>query len=188
MKQWAYMALRLIGPGTPNVELCRLEVDEDRALQKPDDYISAIDIALFNTQNKEVKWKYHGPGKQIHRPENVNLDRRPVDISENDWHFLLGDNGADVSYAFIRYYALPIDQNGDPKVPESHLHAVILYLRYMWSMRENENKLEIRENYMMWLQARAEVRGIRNTPDMLEGKQIAKGWMSMIDKAYYNIY
>lgn len=192
-RQWVYRALREIGVGKQNVEVCNL-YPKDLSMQKPDDCTSIIDIALFDVNNNEMLYKYHSGASRIHQNRNTYAADGTyspsvgsiIDLSEDDYYIHLGSNASEVAYAKIRYFKFPVDEDGLPKIPEDQVFAITMFIRYMWSMRKNDNRSEIDQNRYTWLSEKAAAKARSKMPSMLEGKQIAKTWMSMISKPFFD--
>jgi hypothetical protein len=192
-KQWVYRGLREIGPGKQNIDVCTL-YPVDLSFKKPEDCASIIDVALFSSTGEELKYTYRFGKSRIHRSRNsyindgvysLSVDAL-VDVSEDDFYIHMGSNGNTVDKAVVRYFKFPIDEEGMPKIPEDQVFALMLFIRYMWAMRDNDNRSEIEQNYNMWLRERDRAKSRNKMPSMLEGKQIAKNWMSLIDKPFFD--
>lgn len=184
-KTWAYIALREIGPSKDNIEVCTL-YPQDFVIVKPNDFHSALDIGLFDAQGNEFKSQYRAGKKRIHQSRNLFLDAgvyapeigSPIEISEDDFFFHISSNSENVSYVLLRYFKLPVDDEGNPLFPEYTRLAIILFIRYMWSLKTGSRDAAFNEN--SWKMARAEARGKNKMPNGLMFKQFAKEWMSMI--------
>lgn len=187
-QQWVYRALREIGPGKQNVDICRLYA-KDFSFKKPDDMHSAIDVGLFRADGSEVPYRYQAGKKRIHTRRTRfareglydNVDVNKIDLSEDDYYFHIStDVNASISYADVRYFKMPVDEDGMPMIPEDQVFAIMMFIRYMWMMRENGPMNSIMESKQTWLQERDRAKSRNKMPSMLEGTQIAIEWMSMI--------
>ncbi len=179
-RQWVYIAQRDLG--FPSLDVREADiVPHDLAVQKPDDFSSAIDVALFLADGVEVTSSYKGGGKKIH--DEFRRGASTVQISETPNFFHMESTGADVTCFTLKYYGLPIDDDGNPKIPERCNFAIMMFIKWMWSVRNSES-IGIREqNRRDWMMEARKQRAKNKMPSMLEGKQIVKSWMSMIDKA-----
>jgi hypothetical protein len=193
-KQWAYVGLRDLGPSRDYIEVATL-YPEDLTMRKPDDLYRTIDMALFNSSNQEIPSKYRGGKLRIHSRRDTRLDNYQVgsdpyfgavEISEDDYHFFISSNSEDVAYAKLRYFRLPVDKDGKPQIPEDSRLAIMLFIRYMWSLRTMSKDVSFAE--ASWKQARAEVRGKNKLPHGLAYKQYAKEWMSMIPNLNFDTF
>ena len=187
MKQWAYLGLRNIGPSKVWIENCILYA-KDLEMRKPDDMYKPIDIALFTENNAEVKFAYRGTGLPIHAPKN-SITRsglyQPefgavIDLSDDNYYFHLGSNGGNVSYAKLKYFKLPIDENKMPLIPEDHVLALAFFIQWIWSKRKGDNRSEIEQNRQDWVKEKRRVRSNNQLPSQIEADEINRKWMSMI--------
>jgi len=179
-RQWIYIAQRDMG--FPAMDVRQADITpHDLSVRKPDDFSSAIDVALFLTDGSEVASSYQGAGKKIHK--EFRSGAVTVQISETPTYFHLESTGASVTCFTLKYYGLPIDDDGMPKIPERCNLAIMMFVKWMWSVRNNES-IGIREqNRRDWISEAAKQRSKNKMPSMLQGEQIVKSWMSMIDKA-----
>ena len=192
-KQWAYTALREIGPSRNNIRVVDLFPDDNLTFRKPDDCQSVIDIAVFNSNNNELRSKYRSGNKRIHQPRNVFVNlgifveefNSIVEISE-DAHFMYMSSTATsghASYAKLRYFSFPVDDEGNPMFPEYTRLAIVLFIRWMWSMRTGEiNSNQAKED---WKEQR-NIAKSKQRLNQLEFKQIAKEFNSMIQKVNFD--
>lgn len=184
-RNWAYVALREIGPSKDHIQVCTL-YPQDFVLKKPEDFHSALDIGLFDASGNELRSQYRSGKKRIHQSRNLFQDAgvynpeigSPIEVSEDEFFFHISSNSTDVSYALLRYFKLPVDSEGNPMFPEYVRLAVVLFIRYMWSLRLGSRDVAFHEN--SWKMARAEARSKNKMPNGLMFKQFAKEWMSMI--------
>src|SRR5690606_27984393 len=81
--QWAWLALRQIGPTKEHVNVATLTL-EDLSFKKPDDFVAAIDIALFDSSNNEIKYHLRSGKQRIHeRP----LVPRYIEVSDSEHYY-----------------------------------------------------------------------------------------------------
>lgn len=192
MRQWIYRAQRQIGFSHVDIKVSDPILLIDYSAQKPDDFIKAIDIALFDEDDNEIVSKYKGWGQ---KPDEGGIARThqdvrsivsAINISEDLNYFHTGtfsQGEDDTAYVVVKYYALPVDPNTAlPLIPEGNTLAIMMYIRYMWAMRQNENQTSIAMAEQAWLRYRAMARSSNHTPSVLEGKEIARTINSMIQK------
>lgn len=190
-RQWAVTALKQLGPTKDNMDVCTL-YPIDYSLRKPSDCSSAVDIALFTHSGNEIKTKYRAGAQRIHNRRDRNIrdgqfnlsNGLPIEISEDDYYFHLSSNSDEVSYARLRYYKLPIGDDGSPMIPEIYREAVIQFIRWRWQIRQNENQSAIAQARQDWLMERGTAKGNNKMPSMLEAKSIMSDWVSMIGKNF----
>jgi hypothetical protein len=175
--QWAWLALRQLGPVKENLAVATLTL-EDLSFAKPSDFISAIDIALFNAAGEELKYHYRSGKQRIHNTEETNSCF--IEVSEGDQYYYVSSNAdtAGINHAVLRYYAMPLDENGRPVIQDYMTVAIMAFCRWMWELREGKGS----SGEAMWRVEAARARSKGKMPDMLQGKQIARTWMTMIDK------
>jgi hypothetical protein len=191
MKQWAYRALKEIGPGQNNIEVCTL-YPENLVLRKPDNYYKAISIGLFDTANNEYKNSYRSGVARVHQSRNVYTQtgvyvpefNSIITISEDEFFFYLSSEANAITYALLRYFKMPIDENGNLMFPEYSVEAVGTFIQYKWAQREEKG--DWRDYLQSWKASRAEARGRGKLPNGLLYKQLAKEWNSMIQKTNFD--
>lgn len=185
-KQWAYLAERDIGYSKAKEKVTTTPlVVTNLLITKPDDYIEAIDISLFRTDGTEVPARYRPGTARIHIDvERIGkfANQNMVDVSEDRNFFILGSEGDDIAEAIIRYYGLPLDSNGLPLFPDDHVYAVTAFIDYMWSMRMDKSRLVVADKRQEWKIQMRRASSKDLTPSMLEGKEIAKTFNSMIQR------
>lgn len=201
MRQWAYTALRKIGLTKINIQVSDRIYLDDWSAKKPDNLIRTNDIALYNSSGNEVMTKFKGYGSgnitvgeqvssRIHQDIRSSTSNTSyIAITESDNYFNVesfNDDDEEDIFLLVRYYAIPIDSDGLPKIPEHCTLAIIMYIRAMWAMRENSNQSHIQLAWQMWKEERASAESKGKTPDMIEGKAIAETLNSMIQKTTIN--
>jgi hypothetical protein len=185
LKHWIYLAIKAIGPTNVNIKETdpRLQVS-GLVARKPEDMISAIEMALYDANGKEYKYRFKGQGKRVSLNRETYIESIPV--SWDEFYIYLGSEGEGITEIALRYYAMPFDDNGLPMIDENHLIAIIAFCRMMAAMRENNNQSAIQLNTQEWKLQREYAKTRSKMPSMLEGKEIAKSWMSMINRVNFN--
>lgn len=189
-KEWVYLGLQELGPNMAWFGEATI-YPVDYALRKPADLHSTIGLALYDSEHKELQFVYRGKGSRIHESDNELVNDgtyapglgAPIDLSEDAYYYNLGTSeGAQrVAYAKIKYFRLPVDEEGDLMVPESDVFPLTLFLRYMWYMRKDD-KRGMAMAHPIWIAARNEARTAHKIPDMLLFGEIARTFNSMIPK------
>jgi hypothetical protein len=193
-KEWVYLGLNELGPNTSWYNEATIYPTE-MSLRKPLNMHSAIDLALYDSTDTELRYVLRGKGSRIHSSDNALLNSNtyaptlgsPVDVSEDAYYFNLGSNGDQVSYAFLKYWQFPEDENGDLLIPETDVLPLSIFLKYMWYMRKDD-KVGMGQFHNLWIAARNEARTAHKLPSMLEGTEIARGWNSMIKKYRFKTF
>jgi hypothetical protein len=196
MRQWVYRAQRQIGFSKIDIKVSDALVLDDFSVAKPADMVSIIDLALFTGDGSEIKINYKGWGKnQALLPEGgsarVHQDLRRVVNAINvteDIDYIhtesFSEGNAGTAYIIAKYYALPMDSTGLPMIPEENTFAIMMFIRWMWIMRQNSQSIAaIAEAKRTWKEERIAAKSRTNTPSVLEGKEEAKKLNSMIQKA-----
>jgi hypothetical protein len=149
-------------------------------------------LALYRGDGREILHEFKGYGSgyseeathaRIH--EDLRSPLSSVQITESDNYFNVeefADDSPDEVYLKVKYYGIMVDDLGLPKIPEYATLAIIMFIRWMWALRKNDNRAEIDQNWKMWTVERKSAEGKGNTPDQIEGKAIAKTINSMIQK------
>jgi len=190
-RQWCFTALRQIGVGKQDIKVSDPLYLTDWSVTKPDDLASVIDLALFDSAGSEIITKYKGfanhqtEGSTARVHQDARSSKLALQVSEDDTYFNVeefADDSPTEAYIVVKYYGYPVDANGFPKIPETHTVAIMMYIRWMWSMRERTNLGEQQIARDQWLRERASAYGKMKTPSQLEGKEIARGINSMIQK------
>lgn len=164
-RQWIWGAKKKLATSDQDIEVAEVQV-KNLFIKKPKNLKQLIEIALFDVNGNYIPHVFHQGNQRLYpNMEQVSYDvvlnegtddeetvtyYAPVDLSENSSSYVLGTNGTEVSYALVRYYPLPLDENNLPEVYEHEVDACKAYCRYQWSMRKNENQSEIRENRRTW--------------------------------------
>jgi hypothetical protein len=193
-RQWAYRALMDIGVGKLNIKVSDPISLTDWSAEKPPDLFKTIDLSLNDTvSGNEIVTKFKGRASdEVTDGElfpRVHKDVRSAPwaayVTEDDTYFNvqeLADRDSSNLAIIVKYYSFPVDSDGLPRIPSTHVMAIMMYIRYMWSMRERKSLSEVQEARNTWLIERAKAYGQMKTPTMLEGKEIARGINSMIQK------
>lgn len=188
MRQWVWEGLQDVGISEDSIEVCTLK-PKNLIARKPENCRSLIDIALYDVNGNYFQHAFRSGKKRIYPNTNLPLIIENstgycigpvVDVSDDRDSIILGTNGADVASIMVRYFSYPIDKNGLPMIREDEKMALVYFVRFMWSLRKNDNRSEIEQNRSMWMlesdRARARKKQITNE----QVKTIVKRWMSLI--------
>ena len=189
-RQWVWLAIRKIGPSFNDIEVADIDII-DKTITKPIDCISVIDLALYSDDGSELGYRYNkGGSTRTHRKEDVNA---LLNIYE-DPHFIHISDEFNSSFTSpvlcrLRYYKFPLDSCGMPLVPEIHLFPVMMFIKWMYEMRENPNNSysvsAARNDFMSALDV-AKTMNKSVTP--IQAKEIARTWKSMLPNPNFNKY
>lgn len=184
-RTWVYNCISDIGIVFTHIEQEEIW-PEDLSLRKPDKLISTRKLALYNAGHEELVYTFQGQGAGRVHTGKEQTGVRSIDVSEDEYYFHLGSNGSEVNYAIIEFYKIPLNPAGDIEVPYYFVEAINHYIRWYWSLRQNENQSAIKENKQTYKEARGMVKAKNRAPSQLQGKAIFKDWMSMITRVQYN--
>lgn len=186
-RMWIWIAEKQIGCIKSNIKTDSLSV-LNLVARKPDDFLSTIDFALIDNKGNDVRYRYKGQnGKRVHPITGVN-NPRMIDVYEDDNLFYLDSNGSNIELVNVRYRAYPIDSNGLIKIPEDHLYAIMIFVNYMYSMRESISLSRVHELKLEWKVQAAKARGKNKMPNTAEGREIMNSWNSLIPKGVSTKY
>lgn len=189
MRQWVWTSQRLIGWSKADIKVSENLILSDHATAKPSDLIRTIDLGLFLSNGTEMLVKYKAGGHRSTGDENLRIhsDGRSVVrrvIVTEDANFFYTDVFTEPSptdsYLVVRYYGLPLDSNLLPLIPEHCKFALMMFIRWMWSMRNNDSRTVQAMAEQQWLRHRRIAEGKSKTPDLLEAEAIARTANSMI--------
>lgn len=185
--QFIWRGLQSLGNSDERIAVCTI-TPKNLLAKKPKDLKQIIDVALYDANDNLLPHVWH-TGKSRIYPQtdgviytSTNDDGEseytfygPIDISEDQYNIIIGTNGGDnVASVKIRYWQYPIDANGLPIIREDEVEALILYVRYRWSMRQNLNQSEIRENRIAWMQAADQIKGLKKSFNNEQAKTSAR--------------
>lgn len=177
-RQWVWNGEKELGYSEMQVGNDCIPV-ENLCARKPDNYRKLKDIALLDCDGREYMVKMRGYFKRNHE-DQLEGQTRSVDVYEDDNFFYLGSNGDIITHVKIDYYGLPLDDDGNPKIPEHHLMPLMMYVKFMDNLRNSQSQSQIIESERMWKQEAARCRGRNKMPSQPQAKAIMKEWMSMI--------
>lgn len=130
-------------------------------LKKPVDMRRPLEVALYDVADCLIPHKFHSGRERIYpnteeysynvtTNEETTTYYAPVDLSEDGTSYYLGTNAGDVAYAKVRYFGYPLGKDGLPMIREEAVMGAMLFCKYMWSMRKNENQSEVANNERMY--------------------------------------
>jgi hypothetical protein len=158
-KYWVYLALLNLGISDDDVKVCTLHPKE-YAAGLPPDCRQIIEVSLFDANGNPLPHTFRAGKQRIYNDrrilreastsETTINDLVPVDVSNDATHIHLGTNGSQVEHIVIRYFAYPLDQNGEPMVAQEDVMACAYFIRYMTALREDDNRSKIEQDKMDW--------------------------------------
>ncbi len=184
-REWVWMSLQDLGISDEDIKSATL-YPKNGLCKKPDDFRVLVDIVCVDSNNSQLVHKFRTKGHRLYYDTRTDLQTPsgvPVDVSEDRFNFILGTNADDVAAVNIRYFSYPIDKKtGMPMVREDEVMAIIYFIRYMWSMRKDDNRSEIQEKQVAWFRESDRVRARKKMNSLTEekAKAIGKSWMRLI--------
>lgn len=189
---WCVAACRSIGPNRDWYKTATI-YPKDFSFKKPDDLVSTVSIALYDSSSCEVPYIFHTGSKRIHQGRfttDIIISDAPacVELSEDANYYHLSTNADTVAAALIRYLGMPVDVDGFPLIPEDDLLAYEAFCRYQWAKREDDNRGKIDQDKYAWEQLRDRIKGNRKMPNGPERDRIAQTWLSLINAPQRTTY
>lgn len=182
-REWVWMGLQDLGISDEDVKSIVLYPHNGIA-KKPDDMRVMIDLNLYDAAGNQKAHRFRTGGYRLYDDTRIQtITEIPVDVSEDRWNIILGTNGNDVAKIVIRYFSYPIDPETNlPLIREDETMALVYFIRFMWSMRKDDNRSEIAEKQRMWYMESDRIRARKKmeslTPE--KAKTIMKSWMRLI--------
>jgi hypothetical protein len=177
-RQWAYNALREIGPSKYHIKVEEIE-PEDLAIKKPCDFVYGLDISFFRGDN-EVLADYEPGRARIHK--DVRLGEQYLQFTEDVNYYYISDSSEypGITKVWLRYYATPVDKNGDPMFDDDFLPAIEAFIKFKMAYRNSSQDWPMHRE--VWKMELRRAKAKAKMPDELQMNKIATRWMSMIDK------
>jgi hypothetical protein len=180
-RQWAWRACVDMPVTEDSIKVSRV-YPKNLLLKKPSDMQKFLEIALYDVNGNFIPHEFHGGKTRIYpnidsvRTTSTNTDGTttthyfPVDLSEDIHNFVLGTNATAVAYADVRYFSYPIDNSGMPLIREDDVLTCVYFIRFMWSLRKNDNRGEIQQNELLYKQEADRARAKRKAADLSQDK------------------
>lgn len=178
-KQWIWRCILQLGIGDDSIKVCQLNV-KDYMARLPEDCRDVIEVSLFDAAGCQLAHQFKAGKARIYQDDRLLLAATtgnspllnqlvPVDVSNDQYNIHLGTNGANVATILIRYFAYPLDQNGQPLVDDRDVEACLLYIQYKQSQRDKDGQGVVEANRNAWMReadrARARKKMSSMTPD-----------------------
>jgi len=188
-RNWIYRSLKWIGPASSDIKTATIPV-EDLSIRKPCDYWFPVEMQLLSNQGGVFYFQYSNnsfiPSESLSR-NNIDCQRKIVIGEDNDF-FHINSNGASIAKCELNYYALPIDDNGDPLISEESIEAVLAYINWNWLKRQRNRyrgrsmfpMSEIESAKMEWIAFKGMVQGNRKMPSPLQAETVMRKWVSAL--------
>lgn len=179
-QQAAWRAISDFPVSEEDIKVCTITA-KNLMLKKPEDMHQFLEVALYDANGCFIPHVFHAGKKRIYPNTEsysytVTTDtgdvtyHLPVDLSEDRTSFFIGTNGTNVSYAQVRYFAWPMDSSGYPMIREEEVLTCMYFIRFMWSLRKNENQSEIQQNERLYKIESDRCRARRKAADLSQDK------------------
>lgn len=186
-KQWVWESIKQIGPTSHWVKTCKVNA-KNRSFKKPDDLSSVLDLGLYNSSDSELAFEWMGEGGQVHADRtttHATVSQQEVSskifLSEDAYYFHLSSNSPEATYMLIRYLAMPTDESGFPLIPEDNIFAITMFIRWMWSLRKNDNQAEQMNARDTWYREKDRIYGDNKIPSWFRAKEFGHKFLSLIN-------
>jgi hypothetical protein len=189
IKFWIWLAEKQIGCHNANIAVDELDV-YDLSVLKPDNHLNTIDLSLVTNDGSDIKYVYRGANKRIHETSTSN-NPSLVDVYEDRFNIFLGSNATSVDKIILKYWSYPVDEDGNPLIPEEHMYAIMRFVSYMYAEKESLPESKISRLSVEWKLQASKARAKNKMPDIPEARSIMKSWISLLpdmSKLESNIY
>jgi hypothetical protein len=137
-RNWAYYACRTIGPSQTYINQTPDNAPIPIAnftFASPEDMQCPIDIIISKDDEKHKVRPFWNPnywGLAVNDYENFPW-QRDIQITFQGVNFIIGPDrmAENFTKAWVRYFAYPVDAQGEVMIPEVYLRAVEAYIEYM---------------------------------------------------------
>lgn len=186
---WAYEATRSIGVSDVNLKSTEITITSGLA-PVPNDMAYPDEIALRKNGTDEYAYPMYDTSYWQSLPSTDQAYR----YTENYYVNIQGTNfvvssdvtGDGFNRLVLRYWAYPIDENGDPLIPEYYIRAVTAYIEFMYTKRLRQRKRsevpmsEVASYENRWLNMKRDAVVQRNQPTKPEIEGALQQWLTML--------
>ncbi len=135
---WIYSGIRELGSNSLDiVSECVKPVD--CCIPKPCDYGALVELVLLDGHGS-TPFVMTNTGAKTDRGDYYSTANSVIYVSEDDDKFNLSSNGKGIKEVEIRYYSLPINDEGLPFVRENIKEAIIAFCEYLWMKRQRSRR------------------------------------------------
>jgi len=196
-KAWVYQCVLDLGCSDNEIKT-EVLYPQDSIAKLPDDCRQILEVSLFDATNTQLNHRFRAGKTRIYSDVRKGTDTTvseitdliPVDVSNDEFHIHLGTNGANVTSIVLRYFAYPVGDDGMPLIREEDMMVCVYFIRFMESLRSNDNRSEIQQNDMMWKTEADRARARKKTESMTpeKAKTLMKDMMRSIPQFNMNLY
>lgn len=193
-REWCYECVKDLGMSDDEIRVCTL-YPKNGIAKLPRECRQIIELSLFDSSDCNLLHQFRPGNTRIFNDvriapsgagntNNVTINNLiPVDVSNDMYNIHLGTNGDNVSKILIRYFAYPIDEVTNlPLIREDDRLACCYFIRYMESLRSNDNRSEIEQNQRTFFQEADRARARKKCESMTydKAKTLWKDLMNLL--------
>ena len=186
--EWAFQGSRDIGLTTLNLTNATGTISSGVYII-PTDCVYIDSIAIRKGASGHVNYPFFDSNYWANAPndDQTYYDKDYV-VSRQGGNLIFSSTVTSNGYnrVILRYYAMPVDGNNIPLVPEYYLRAIVAYIEYMFVKRERYKKRneipmsEVQMLYQQWVTLKADAMSKRNQPQKPEIEAAIAMWLTML--------
>jgi len=194
-REWCYECVKDLGLSDNEIRVCTL-YPKNGVAKLPTECRQIIELSLFDSADCNLLHQFR-PGntrifndtRQIPASSAGNTNSTsinnliPVDVSNDFYSIHLGTNGSNVAKILIRYFAYPVDEVTNlPLIREDDRMACTYWIRYLESLRSNDNRSEIEQNKLLYFQEADRARARKKCESLTydKAKTLMKDLMNLL--------
>ncbi len=181
-RQWIFRALRQIGYAKNQRKTSPLIAVEDFSFRVPCDLAEPIQLNLLNSSGGALLFHW-SDGKGFTGVHHCHLS---VSEREDSEMMDLSTNATGICWAEMDYWAMPVDDNGQPLTAEIFLEAVMAFVEWRWTKRQRKRKpkevsnADVASAKADWTILSQQAHGRSKMPNQMEAEHISRGNISRI--------
>lgn len=186
--EWAFQGTRDIGLTTLSLTSATGTISSGVYII-PTDCVYIDSIAIQKGASGHVNYPFFDSNYWANAPndDQTYYDKDYV-VSRQGSNLIFSSTVTSNGYdrVILRYYAMPVDGNNVPLIPEYYLRAIVAYIEYMFVKRERYKKRneipmsEIQMLYQQWVTLKADAMSKRNQPQKPEIEAAIATWLTML--------
>lgn len=194
-REWCYECVKDLGMSDDEIRVCTL-YPKNGVAKLPDECRQIIELSLFDSADGNLLHQFRPGNTRIFNDARVSPvasagnttnttanSSIPVDVSNDMYNIHLGTNGDNVAKILIRYFAYPVDEVTNlPLIREDDRMACAYFIRFMESLRSNDNRSEIEQNKLLFFQEADRARARKKCESLTydKAKTLLKDMMRLV--------
>lgn len=194
-REWVYECVKDLGVSDDEIRVCTL-YPKNGVAKLPTECRQIIELSLFDSSDCNLLHQFRPGNTRIFNDQRLipsasagNTNNTvinnliPVDVSNDLYNIHLGTNGSNVAKILIRYFAYPVDEITNlPLIREDDRMACAYWIRYLESLRSNDNRSEIEQNQKIYFQEADRARARKKCESMTydKAKTLLKDMMRLL--------